>query len=344
MARPQQRYADRDAIRYPDPPLFLTDKHGKVPVSRANWEYSHDTLVRLNGLLNETFRGKKNFTILVAGSYGRLDASDKSDLDFLIVHDGELKDGHEEVQMVRKIASDINVSMPNPEGAFALPIMVSDLINTIGSKDDTLHSTAQRLLILMECRALFNNAYFKTVINQILDHYLVLLEDDPSKEAVVLLNDLIRYFRGICLNVEFSFWQEESKWGLRNIKLRHSRILIYAALLFLILNSSNKRSKKHDYLRDHMFLTPMERIHSVYEDNNDFNFDRIVEAYDVFLSKLYDDKVREELRDLDYGDRYKSRAFAELKINSQFLQSELTRFITDNRRNWSPQIFEYLIF
>lgn len=339
-----QRFTDRDAIRYPYPPSFVMSKHGKVPALRANWEYSRKILVDLNGKLNRAFNAEKNFTVLVAGSYGRMDASEKSDLDFLIVHDGGLVDGMKKVEMVRQIASEINVSMPNPEGAFSAPIVLSDLLSAIGSKEDNLPKTAQRMLILMECRALYNNTYFKSVLNQLLDHYLTLLDDDPGKEPVVLLNDLIRYFRGICLNVEFSFWQEESKWGLRNIKLRHSRILIYAGLLLLILNSSKRRSKKQDYLREHIHLTPIERLHHVYDDNGDFNFDRVIEAYDLFLSKLYNDEVREELKALDYAGRHSSRIFSELKLNSQFLQSELTRFVLDNRRNWSPLIFEYLIF
>jgi len=339
-----QRYTDRDAIRYPDPPVFVVSKQNKVPAMKANWEYSRRILVELNGRLNVALRGERTFTVLAAGSYGRMDASEKSDLDFLIVHDGGLVDGARKVEVVLQVAREMNLSMPSAEGAFSTPVVLSDLLATIGSKEDNLLKTAQRMLILMEGRALYNYTYFKSVLSRLLDHYLSLLEEEPDKEPIVLMNDLIRYFRGICLNVEFGFWQEESKWGLRNVKLRHSRILIYAGLLFLILNSSNRRSKKQNYLREHIHLTPMERIYHVYEDNSDFNFDRVVEAYDLFLSKLYNDDTRKELEALDYAKRYSSRTFAELTSNSRSLQTELVRFVLDNRRHWSPLAFEYLIF
>jgi predicted nucleotidyltransferase len=345
MPTTKARYTDRLAIRYPDPPAFLATRLNRLPTLRRNWDYSHAKLIELNAELNALFGKEKGFSVVVAGSYGRMDASEKSDLDFLIVHDGELQNGEEKVNKVREIGAKLSISMPNPEGAFSKPIELSELLGAVGSKEDTLLKTAQRLLILMECRPIFNQSYFRLIVNQILDHYMTLLEDDSSKEPVVLLNDLIRYFREICLNVEFSFWQDEStKWGLRNIKLRHSRVLIYAALLLLILNSSKMSPNKKEYLRKQVEFTPLERIAHVYEDNSDFNFARVTEVYDLFLSKLQDDDVRSQLRELDYADRYSSRYFTELKLNSQFLQSELTRFIIDNRPNWSPLIFEYLIF
>ncbi|MCE5242696.1 MAG: nucleotidyltransferase domain-containing protein [Desulfobacteraceae bacterium] len=340
----KSKLMDRWAIRYPEKPIFNHEFWGRYQQFQRNWSFSHDRLRELNSRLNEQFAEDGSFSVLVAGSYGRLDAHEKSDLDFMIVHDGHLKDDSAKIDQVRECASSLGISLPNAEGAFSKPIAIDGMINTIGSKEDDLNATARRLLILMEGRPVYNEIYYKNIISRILDHYMRLLSEEPEKEALVLLNDVIKYFRNICINVEFSFWQDEGKWGIRNIKLKHSRILIYTGLLFLIINSSKYRSKKISYLRDHIHLSPIEKIYSVYMENDDYNFDRVIGPYNTFLSKLSSDSVREELNALDYTDRFSSSNYAELKTNSGFLQAEFTRFILDNRMKWTSKIFEYLIF
>lgn len=339
-----EKISKRWKINYPKKPNFKGFKWRKYPTFKLNWEYSYQRLSELNEQLNTTFKEDKSFSVLVAGSYGRLDANEKSDLDFLIIHDGHISAEKIKIDTIRQVATNFNINLPKAGGAFSKPCSLSHLISSTGSDDENLKLTAQRMLILMECRPVYNEVFFKSCINEILDHYLALVEEEPEKEALVLLNDLIRYFRGICLNVEFSFWEEESKWGLRNIKLRHSRILIYVGLLLLILNSSKKRGNKISYLRDNLTLSPVEKIYEVYKDNNDYNFDRVLGAYNNFLQKLGRADVRDELRSLDYQNRYSCHHYAELKTNSDFLQSEFTRFILDNKCNWSSKIFEYLIF
>ncbi|MFP5212508.1 MAG: nucleotidyltransferase domain-containing protein [Acidobacteriota bacterium] len=340
----QGRFADRWAIRYPEKPNFKDGYWQKYRQFRNNWGFSCEKLRELNYKLNEQFKCDATFSVLVAGSYGRMDAHEKSDLDFMVIHNGHLEEGEAKIAVVREVADGLGIGLPNPEGAFSRPIHLDEMINTIGAKHDDLNATAQRLLILMECRPVYNEIYFKSIITRILDHYLRLLADEPEKEALVLLNDVIKYFRNICVNVEFSFWQDENKWGIRNIKLRHSRILIYAGLLLLILNSSKYRDDKATYLHKYITLSPIEKICSVYEDNKDYNFDRIIGPYNTFLSKLISDDVRNELKSLDYADRFSSSSYAELKTNSAFLKAEFMRFILDNRMNWTSKIFEYLIF
>jgi hypothetical protein len=244
----KRKFTDRWAIKYPDKPVFKNINWDKYRQFKNNWEFSSSKLKQLNQKLNEQFLEDNVFSVLVAGSYGRMDAHEKSDLDFMIIHNGFINEEDDKIQTVRKCATDLNIGLPNPEGAFSRPINLQSMIKTMGCREDDLNKTAQRLLILMECRPVYNEVFYSTIINQFLDHYLRLVHEEPEKEALVLINDIIKYFRNICINVEYSFWQDEDKWGLRNIKLRHSRVLIYAGLLFLVLNSSKFRDKKISYL------------------------------------------------------------------------------------------------
>lgn len=336
---------DAYAIDYPEEPIFAKQlSWERYQQCRENWFYSRQTLGRLNAELNDFFGPDDSFSVLVAGSYGRMDAHGKSDLDFMIIHNGRLDAGEEKVETVRKCAHGLGIDTPNPEGAFSRPIRLSDMVQSIGSREDDLNSTAQRLLILMEGRPIFNPLFFKEIMFTLIDRYMKYVDDEPEKEALVLLNDLIRYFRGICINVEFNFWKDDSKWGIRNVKLGHSRLLIYAGLLFLILTSSMLHEKKLAFIRDNLFLSPMEKVFHSYRMNKDYNFERVIGAYDTFLHRLMQDSVRNELRSLDYRMRFTSRNYAELKTNSDFLQAEFTRFILDNRTHWTSKVFEYLIF
>lgn len=336
--------ADKLAIHYPDAPVFSHLKWYRYPQFKKNWEFSREKLRLLNSRLNEQFRADNSFSVLVAGSFGRMDAHEKSDLDFMIIHDGSIQDQQSKIDAVRSCAKELGIETPNPQGAFSKPIELDTMSKTVGSNEDNLNSTAQRLLILMEGRAIYNQAFFNRIMISILTFYLDQVSKDPDKEALVLLNDLIKYFRSICINVEFNFWQDRSKWGIRNVKLRHSRILIYAGLLLLILTASKYRKEKVHFLMENIFCSPIEKIFIAYQENNDSNFERVLAIYNVFLSKLVQDAVRDELKNLEYPERFSNNSYAELKTNSSFLQAELTRFILDNRFQWTSKAFEYLIF
>ena len=340
----KQKYTDEPGIRYPETPVFSQLNWDRYQQFIKNWQFSLGMLTKLNARLNEHFKDDNSFSVLVAGSYGRMDAHEDSDLDFMIVHNGYLTDEEDKVGIVRNIAKELNIGTPNPEGAFSRPIHLDKMLDTIGSKDDDLNSTAQRLLILMEGRAIYNRAFFNNIMMSILDHYLRYVREEPEKEALVLLNDLIKYFRNICINVEFSFWQDESKWGIRNVKLTHSRILIYAGLLLLILTSSKHHRDKIHFLKKYIFASPIEKIYIAYQENNDSNFERVIATYNIFLNKLIQDSVRNELKNLEYPKRFTSNSYVELKANADFLQAELTRFILDNRTGWTSKAFEYLVF
>ena len=332
-------------IIYPLAPDFAAEsKWEKFRQFKSNWDFSTRTLTALNARLNEHFGCDDRFSVLVAGSYGRLDAHPHSDLDFMVIHKGHLEDAVEKVQLIRRCADELHIGAPNTEGAFSMPISFADMLGMIGSKEDTLNSTAQRLLILMEGRPVYNRAFFSHIMDNLVDHYLELLKDEPEKEALVLLNDLIKYFRNICINFDFRFRQDSSHWGIRYLKLRHSRVLIYSGLLFLILTASRLAHDKISFMKEHVHLSPMEKVYLAYRINKDSNFELVLDAYEKFLERLSEEGVRAELGRLDYRSRGGCPHYIELKANSDVLKAELTRFILDNRAQWTPKIFEYLIF
>lgn len=330
-------------IVYPPIPNF-TDRFDKYINFKSNWDYSYEKLTSLNEECIKAFGDNNTFSIVTAGSYGRMEASKESDLDYVILSDTDTNVPIADiVKKVREIAVQLEIPLPNETGVFANSYSKSDLIDNIGNEEDDLSKLAQRLLMIMETKPIFNEALFDSIIDEILRKYLEYVIKEPTKEAIFLMNDLIRYFRSIAVNYQYNFWKNNEKWTIRNVKLRHSRILMYAGVLLLILNASKLRERKFEYIKERIKFTPVEKIVSVYLDNNDFNFSRLIGAYDIFLGKLNDKEVRKQLQ-VEYDDRYNNPHYAELKVTSDTFIAELTRFILSKRGVWSEEVFEYLIF
>lgn len=231
-----------ERIRYPPKPIHEMDISRFQTIKKA-WEFSVVNLEKINNRLNESLNDE-NLSIAVAGSYGRLEASSNPDLDFMILSQHKLENKEIVLDCIENVANELNIGLPNPKGVFSEVISISDLVSKIGDRNDTLEYVAQRILLLMETKPLYNGKVYQSITDQILRKYLEYVIEDPKKEALFLMNDLIRYFRSICVNYQFQFWKEQEKWTLRNVKLRHSRIIIYAGLLFLIMNASKERGDK----------------------------------------------------------------------------------------------------
>ena len=311
----------------------------KYPVLANSWNFSKNVLQEIQDSLSDIGQYTKT-CIAVAGSFGRYEASQLSDMDYIIISDNKW-----EYKKIKKALNDIvykkKLQPPNPMGVFSRQVPTSELINIAGAKNENLDHLAQRMLLLLESKPIYNIKNYEEIQREILSKYLEYLRDDPAKFPLYLLNDTIRYFRWICVNYQFSFWKENEKWTLRNIKLRHSRVIMYAGMLLVLLNSS-KIKDKQAYIVESLRLTPLERITSVFQDNN-CSCDNVLQAYELFLSMLNQEIVRNALQ-VEYTDRNKNVYYEELKLNSDRLMRELSNFIYDQRGKWPSQAFEYLVF
>lgn len=284
-------------------------------------------------------------TIALAGSFGRLEGSASSDADYILVvadSDGETVDKDQAV--IRAAIGDYEVSPPNKSGVFSAARTIKDLSEHMGQAEEAVDQLGKRMLLLLESRPVYNDSRYDALIKDLFSKYAEYVEGAPDKEYVFLMNDLIRYFRYICVNYQATFWRENEKWVIRNLKLRHSRVIMYAGLLFLIGEASKYQGEaKISFVREHLALTPLERLGLVYKGNHDYGFFRVIGLYNVFLSRLSDEAWRAKLN-VDYDHRYSLPEFSEMKANSDGLVAELLRFVFARRGQWSDRFFEYLLF
>lgn len=232
-----------------------------------SWEYTRQKLMIINQEL-ETNICNPDIAIMTAGSYGRYEAGMPSDLDYYIISMPNVYDNNI-MNIVSSTATHLGIKLPNKDGVFSEEIPFNNILNKLGKEDESIIELAQRLLPLLESTPIYNFNLCDKITNEILVKYMDLHRDAPEKEAVILLNDLIRFFRYICANYQYKSWHDGEKWVLRNVKLRHSRVVMYAGLLFVILNASKNeyRLSKEIYIKNMMRLTPVERITNIMREN-----------------------------------------------------------------------------
>jgi hypothetical protein len=325
----------------------------------ANWAFTKGKLAEIKAALKAENLPSTIVTLAVAGSLGRMEvAADVSDCDLIVVlSDAALKSKNKAnatYERVWDVLKPLHLEPPKPTGIFSRPTSIKQLCDkkNIGAADEDMRSFAKRLLLLLETQPVYRPEGYQALVDAVVKSYAEeYVAQDSRKEWSSLINDLIRYFRTLCVNYQWDFENEHGngKWPLRNIKLRHSRLIMYGGLLMLLGECSRERQDKVTWLEKRLYLTPLERIALVYSANQDTNFFRLAGFYDTFLGMLSKPDVRNELNGEQvqpgsYATRYQMRNYAILKANSDGLVAELIRFILGRRGVWSERFFEYLLF
>jgi hypothetical protein len=261
-------------------------------------------------------------SVLTFGSYARREASENSDLDYLLVVEGD--DPAEEPASATQIRAIISSHVPIDPGAggpFGGHIMGTDLLRNVGGNDDTNKAITRRILLLLEGDWLCcGEESFRLLRRSLITKYVTATPPRDHQLALFLLNDIIRYWRTITVDYAFKIAEEGKDWGLRNIKLMYSRKLMYASGLFGVAMTADRSvDRKIDFL-DEFFTAPViDRIVSVAGASESR---RVMELYDQFLDHLEQKSVRDHLKSLTPADR-DDELFRELKNEGHRFTREL---------------------
>jgi hypothetical protein len=335
--------------------MFHPDRYPTLTYAH-NW--SNDILEQMRQRLAPLVDTAPDVSIAaVSGSLGRLEGMAHSDCDLIVlVNDDAIHDSvrcQKAMQTVWDALDPLGLPLPKSTGIYVTPSSYSQICDysTLGLIADDKNIFGKRMQVLLDAKPIYGKEHFQKLISGLLERYAAgFLIYDQKKEWVYLLNDLIRYFRSYCAWHQFDLSNDPiDSWQMRNTKLRNSRIPMFAALIFLLGECSKEKKDKINWLREHLLLTPMQRIEKVYMLNNDDGFNVLLDAYEVFMTRMNSSEVRnilvearpeslEELRSMELPE------FDELHSNSDILIKELTRFILDRRGDWSEAFFEYLLF
>lgn len=242
-------------------------------------------------------RETSNLSIYVTGSYGRFEASKRSDIDLFFVCDDT--SGGNKINLLTKILIDAELIkivqlMKFPEftneGQYLEVHYLDPMLEALGGRDDDFKNYfTARLLLLLESYPIYNDKIYDRIIEKIVDAYFRDYHDHEKEfRPIFLVNDIIRFWRTLCLNYEnkrnISSQDkcQKNKNHLRNLKLKFSRMLTcFSTVIPLCVLPKASPQDISGLVR----RPPLERLQNIVQDKTDMleTFDKILEGYMWFL-------------------------------------------------------------
>ncbi len=266
----------------------------------------------------ETLDLVRESSVVYVGSIGRAEAIEGSDDDFMLLveNSSDLPNEPSGLALVNQTLGTLDdFEAPGSQGVFAAPVVRAHLIENIGLEADDNSNTTRRMLFLLESTWASNQLYYEETLDGILERYI----DQSVKDfrpPRFILNDMIRYWRTMCVDFAGKEYQGPEKWGVRNAKLRTSRKILFAGGLLPVLACAGIRKEEMiPYLKGEFVTPPTDRIASAFLDQEE-TIDagaRTLAAYDKFLGLLSTAEARNELETLDRNSADKSDLFQQIK-------------------------------
>lgn len=280
-------------------------------------EFSRDKLADLRGKIEEISELKRNnLCIFVTGSYGRLEASEHSDIDlfFLNTNCNKLTSNIDTVLInseIIKICRDLKLPEFSKDGLYLKTHCLGDIKDNLGSPtDDYKNFYTTRMLLLLEAQPLYNQTLFDQCINEIIDSYYVDFHKHTDNfQPIFLANDIIRFWKTLCLNYEHKRIRKkegrsnsENIAHSKNLKLKFSRKLICFSFILKLVDYQGTISKEEVVNIVHM--TPIARLKSIQNKHKNSDIDSevksIIDDYQWFINHT---QVKSEQMLLWIGDK-----------------------------------------
>ena len=317
-----------------------------------------------------------DLSITVFGSIARLEFTEKSDVDWTLLIDGQAQPEHLRIAFsIQQKLHEKGLKPPTAGGAFGSMAFSHDIIHLIGGQRDTNHNTTQRILLLLESAPIYfkkengktegyveSDAY-ERVIRGVIQKYL--LADSGfaaprqgySRVPRFLLNDIVRFWRTMCVDFAWKGWEQDGqKWALRNIKLRMSRRLIFISGLLMIascyrnnelknLSASEEIKTYLQHLEKYVKMTPLEVVADLLPRYVDATIaGEFFDHYDKFLQLLNDKTKREELEHLHEKNAYGNIIFEEARELSHEFHNTLTKIFFIEKSDLKEFTIQFGVF
>jgi len=224
--------------------------------------------------------------VYATGSFGRREASPHSDLDLFIVSLSSERDGVDRSNLSRlneillkaeliRASKELHFPEFDQDGRFLQSHTARKLIQSTGNQyDDAENTFTARLLLLLESKPLAGSEVHARIIDDVIERYWREFPDYYDRfMPAYLANDILRYWRTLCLNYEAGtsgqttkkqLPSDRAKRKIKNYKLKHSRMLTcYSAVLYLLFTYVRNGTVTPPDAQRMVCLTPTERVEFV---------------------------------------------------------------------------------
>ena len=278
----------------------------------------------------------KNLAVYVCGSYARLEAHERTDLDpfFVNVTMGADEETSltsnssqklpatvkrtDEIKFFADFIRDLE-SLRFPaltrDGEYLKVHELQDIRETLGGpRDDYENRFTARMLLLLESRPLSQNGAYDKLVQRVIEFYFRDYHDhEKDFRAIFLLNDIVRYWKTMCLNYEhkreFKQLQNirdeqeqadtKAKIHLKNLKLKFSRLMICYSMMIPLV--SRKTHAPGDIAKL-VAMTPTERIEAL-DTRSEKQSGRVLKRYIDFLDLVAREDILTKIADREFRNK-----------------------------------------
>ena len=258
-----------------------------------------------------------SLNIFCAGSLARLEIGKMSDLDIFIV----VGNGNKDHSLFNKMIA-VNDAIDFPEFDYKEDFhkvhSIGEIKNATGSRrDDNDNLFTTRMLMLLESRAVFSQDAYQKNIREVIGMYC---RDDQLQQGgefrpLFLINDILRYWRTLCLNYE-ERRSQDLPWRKKNVNLKFSRMLtIFATVLRVIV--AKPENFREDMAQICQF-SPLQRLAQgldFLDDDRLFSGDKeackwsdFLDIYEEFLSWKENESIEGMLEKQEFSGRIRENA------------------------------------
>lgn len=305
-------------------------------------QYSKEFLEDVKVAFGTMPGGKKSeVCIFAAGSLGRFETGRKSDLDVFIIS-GSVEDSESATRLSKlqeielfsdliRLNEKLQLQPFSGDGRFLKIHELDDLIKATGdSRDDSENLFTTRLLLLLESQMLSNEALYKRALELVLGNYFRDGKGRRDFQPLFLLNDILRYWRTLCLNYERDRGLDKP-WWKKNLNLKFSRKLTVFSTVLAIVSKQVRSASDFSELTKKV---PLERLAAALDTIGDSHletrFADILSDYESFLAaKSYAELEAKNLDKLGEfrGKADKFGAFIYDALHSKKLDQTLVRYL-----------------
>jgi predicted nucleotidyltransferase len=275
--------------------------------------------------------------VFAAGSLGRMDSGKTSDLDIFVTTNGDDVGRLQEIELfgaILKINHELKYPQLSNDGEFLKVFHIVSNEGKVGSAADDIENWfTTRMLLLLESNYLCNDAAYHAHKKIILDFYFRDAADQTPFKPLFLLNDILRFWRTLCLNYEQARTTPERSWKKRNFNLKFSRLLsVFGTVLPLIL----MRDINADAVEKLSSCIPMERLALGLDsldgaDDLKDKFRVLLDYYEAFLT----------VKETQVFDSLGPEVRADLQIKAEYVSDFI--FTALNHSSVPPTYRRYLV-
>ena len=274
------------------PPSTCVEAFSRHPALATRYARSRERLQQVRAAFAECESVRDGpLAIFCAGSLARMDVGAKSDLDIFVTadHSDRVDRRLFKIRLFSELmATNERLGFPpfSNDGEYLKIYFMDDLTSRAGSRfDDSENLFTTRMLLILESQFVVNEQVYRRHLRRILELYYRDQGSTPSFRPVFLLNDLLRYWRTMCLNYEERRHDVDLPFRKKNVNLKFSRMLmVFGTVLPLIAEPIDSVAE----LENLCARTPLERLASGLDRLEDADLAKrwsgALDEYEDFLS------------------------------------------------------------